>query len=535
MLLVLLMVLSQLTTFQLETRLLAGRLAWHDLLVFAQLNTPDPTQDWNAEKSKFTWTRFHRLIADHLQAVESGRIQFLEIETPPRVGKSELAVRNFVPWCAGKHPTEDVIVVTATHELAQQHGRDCRDYFRGAGYQLTFGENPGCKLREDSQSSDFLQLAGGGKIHFYGRGGIPAGVGAHRMIFDDFFKSAEEAYSTVEREKAWRCFVADCQSRLNSSKASIIEIGSRKHEDDVQGRQFDPTNIHYDNQEAKKWTRIRLPALAESSDALGRKIDEPLWPERFPFEFYNAKRNHKSPVVRIDFQTQDQCKPLPEEGNYFKKNWLPTYKLQDLPKQLRKYASSDHALRKGQANDSSCLLSVGIDVVGRIFILPDTVWDKIQTDVMVEKMIDLMAANQTQMWWAARDQISGSIEPFLKKRMRERGVYRPFDDSISEGTDLMQRARSIQARMAMGMVLWPEEWPQWGEAHAQLLAFPNGKKDDLIAALAMLGMGLDRMLPAEGAQPPGAGMPKPGTLAWVKSESQRTEIEQRAVEANKGW
>lgn len=511
------MTLSELSTDQLIIRARAAQLGRMRLLTFCHLNTPHPYALEDVTKSKFQWCKHHSFIAHSIERIVSGEIRRLEIETPPRAGKSEIAARNFVPWLMGKFPERSWIVVTATDALAQEHGRDVRDYMRGSGYRLCFGHDPRTELRSDAQSLTLLQVKGGGRCLFCGRGGLPAGVGGDGIIFDDFFKSAAEANSPTERDTAWRCFVADCQSRLNSDKAWILEIGSRKNEDDVQGRQFDPMNVHYDANEAAKWVRIRLPALAEADDPLGRAKDEPLWPERFSFEHYNSKRNHASPVVRIDFQTQDQCKPIPEEGNYFKKKhlltWRPGGKV-TLPdaRFLRFYAASDHALRKKQANDSTCLLIAAIDPADRIFIMPDSVWDKLSPDVMVERMIDLMSSFHTEMWWAARDQISGSIEPFLRKRMKERGVFRPWDDSISELVDLVQRARSIQARICMNMVYWPEHWEKWGEAEAQLLAFDNGKNDDVVAAIAMLGMGLDRMVKPAGAQP--SNLPAKGSWNW---------------------
>lgn len=514
---------SDLTPEQKDRRVRFGLLARSDLVLFAVLNNPDPLAPLDVLRSRYQWKEHHYLIADKLQRVESGEIKALEIEQPPRTSKSEMAVRNFVSWHAGKHPDKDLLIVTATYELAQEHGRDVRDYMNGSGYRLVFGNNPKAMLRSDSQSVDRLQLVGGGKIQFYSRGSIPAGIGAFGIVFDDFFKSAEEANSSTERDKAWRSYVADCLSRLNNSDSWIIVIGSRKHQDDVQGRLFDPTNVNYDERTAKKFVRLRIPALSEGkdSDPLGREKGEAFWPERFPKEFYEAKRDSKSEAVRIDFETQDQCNPTPEQGDYFKKEDLMTYKPESLPKNLRRYASSDHALRKKQKNDSTVLLDVGIDSQDRIYILPTTYWGKCKTDEMVERMIDIMERGQTQMWWAARDQISGSIEPFLRKRMKERRVFRPFDDSISETVDLVQRARSIQARFQMKMVYLPEGWPQLNDAMRQLLSFPNGANDDFIAALAMLGMGLDRQLPADGVKK--ADIPAKWTWGWHTWKPQETK------------
>lgn len=503
--------ISSLTPQQLHERMLFGQLARHDLMIFSQLTAPDPLDAYNCRKSKYQWKEHHRLIASSLQDIEGGKIKALEIEMAPRQGKSQMAVRNFVPWYAGRHPERDLLIITATHELAQEHGRDCRDNFLGAGYQLTFGNNPKAKLRDDSRSLDRLQLAGGGKIQFYSRGSIPAGVGGYGIIFDDFFKSAEEANSITEREKAYRCYVADCMSRLNFSDSWKLIIGSRKNEDDVQGRLFDPTSEHYDESEADKWTRIRIPALSEGKDIdpLGREKDEVCWPERFTQQFYLDKRNHRSDIVRADFETQDQCNPCPTEGTWFKADWFRYYT--ELPKHFTNYVASDHAYRIKQKNDKTCILKVHIDPTGDIYISPETFWERCETDKLADEMFDTIKRFKPANWWAARDAISGSVLPFLKRRMLDEKVFFYIDDTLTETKDLIQRSASFRGYMAMKKVYWPSSWSMMAEAKNQLLSFP-GKADDLIAACAMLGMGLDRMVLPAGAKP--NNIPSKGTFAY---------------------
>lgn len=511
--LLLALIMLALTTEQLQERYLAGKLAAHDLMTFVRLSTPDPGDAMNVRKSRYTWVTHHAIICRQLERVARGEIKRLEIELPPRHGKSELSVRRYVPWVTGRNPEKSGIVVTHTDTLAKEHGRDVRDCWRGPGYRLAFGHNPKATLRSDSQAADRLQSAAGGVITFSGRGGLGAGVGGDWMIFDDFFKNSEEAESTTVRDSAWRTFTSDCQSRLNNQDCPVIMIGSRRHEDDVQGRLFDPTNPHYDAREAARWTRIRIPALSDGadSDPLGRAKDEAIWPEKFDAQFYLNKRNHVSDIVRIDFQTQDQCNPSPQEGTWFKKTWMKTYRLADLPKNLRVYVASDHAYRKGEKNDSSCLLVVGIDPTGAIYVLADTWWKKAETTEIVDAMFAIAQRRKPAMWWAARDAISGSLAPFIRRRMQDQSFFFPLDDSIAEKTDLVARSSSIRGMMAMGQVFWPSDWPQWGEAEKQLLSFP-GKHDDLVAALAMLGMGLDRMTKADG--PNKKDIPERGTMAW---------------------
>lgn len=497
------------STELLQERYLFGQLAKKSLITFARLTSPAPDDYLNPRKSAFDIKPHHVFVASELEKVKRGEQNRLEIELPARHGKSELTVRKFVPWFVGHFPRKNVIVVTHTDQLAQEHGRDCRDVMRSAGYRLTFGSSRAW-LREDSQAKDRLQTNAGGVIIFSGRGGLGAGVGGDLMVFDDFFKNSEEAMSATVRDSAHHTYISDCQSRLNNDTAPVVMIGTRRNEDDVQGRIFDPTNLHYDAKEAARWKRIRLPGLAEENDPMGRKPGEALWPEKFGAAYFLSRKNHASEIVRLDHETQDQCNPSPSEGVWFKEPWLKTYRLVHLPKYLRFYVASDHAYQTKQRNDKSCLLLVGIDPTGDVYVLPQTFWGKVETDELVNRMIEIMRDHRPQVWWAAKDAISGSIGPFLRTRMREEGIYTVIDE-ISEDVDLVRRSSSIRGRMAMGKVYWPSEWAQWQEARRQLLTFPAAH-DDLVAALGILGMGMDRQLAAQG--PSLSKLPKKNTWEW---------------------
>lgn len=532
--LLLIMSWASISTEVLQERFFAGKHAKNDLIAFARLTSPLPSKPLDVRESRYSSANHHKFIADKLTAFarREGARKNLMISIPYRHGKTELSVRKFVPWLAGNYPHRSGIIITHTDTLAHELGRDCRDVFRSAGYRLAFPKKES-QLRDDSQAMDRLQTVGGGTWMFTGRGGIGGGFGADWILIDDFFKNAEEARSAATRDHAWNCYISDCISRLNEESGGVLLIGTRKHADDPQGRILDPNNLHFDQRERDKWEVIRLPALAEENDPLGRAVDEPLWPQRFSKQFWLDLREHASELVREDFQIQGQCNPSPAEGKYFRKEWLKTYDPAELPKELKVYASSDHAVRAGQRNDRHCLLMVGIDPSETIWVLPETAWDRSDTLAMSEKMIDLMEAKKPRIWFAAKDQISGSIGPFLHKRMRERKVYQYIKET-PETKDLQEsRAVSIRNRMAMGMVKFPRQAPWWQKCETELLQFPSGEHDDFVAALALLGMGLDAMTPAERAFTPETGLPKPGTLAWVKYENEKQTREQRGIK--KGW
>ena len=144
-----------------------------------------------------------------------------------------------------------------------------------------------------------------------------------------------------------------------------------------------------------------------------------------------------------------------------------------------------------------------------------SVWWKSGADTaeMVEAMLALMQRRKPLVWWAEREHISKSIRPFLHQRMKETATYVNVEDS-TPSRDKQNRARSIQGRMSMCMVRFPTFAHWWPEAMHELLAFPTGKHDDFVDALAHIGMGLDRL---GRAAPPKVEprLPKTMTKAWI--------------------
>ena len=80
-------------TLQATERLLAAKVAHDDLIEFAQLMTPDPDEPDNVSASLYKAAPHHRMLAQALQDVESGKCLRLLISMPPQHGKSQLSSR----------------------------------------------------------------------------------------------------------------------------------------------------------------------------------------------------------------------------------------------------------------------------------------------------------------------------------------------------------------------------------------------------------------------------------------------------------
>lgn len=334
------------------------------------------------------------------------------------------------------------------------------------------------------------------------------------LIADDLIKDSEEAGSQSFRAKLWEWFTRVFLTRKMNSGSAVIIVMTRWHEDDPIGRLTDPQNECYNAEEAAKWKILSLPAIAVENDPMGRAPGEVLWPERFPLEFLQAVRA----LDPKGFASLYQGQPAPEDGDFFKKAWLKTYKPSELPKNLRYYAASDHAVATGQKSDLTCLMPVGLDEHGVIWILPDVWWYKKQTDDVAEAMLDLMERHKPLTWWAEKGHISQSIGPFLRKRMLERLIFCNIEES-TPAKDKQTRAQAIQARMSMGMVRFPGFAPWWNDAEQELLKFPSARHDDFVDALAWIGLGLAKAISANRMAPPKIEGVRPGSMAWIKEDS----------------
>lgn len=494
---------------------------------FVKYTMPDADDPENIDESMFKDAKHHRALAKVLEKVEKGHIPRLIVSMPPRHGKSELVSRRFVPWVQGRDPYRNVIFATYNEDFAKDFGADVRNIMTLPQYKHVF---PSFGLRKGGASKSRIQTTSGGMSVFVGRGGSITGRGGDFVILDDPIKDSLEANSPTLREQLWQWFTQVLMTRLMTASASIVIVQTRWHEDDLIGRLTDPTNPHYSPEEASKWKIINLPALAEDEDPLGRKPGELLWPERFDMEFMEAQR-------RLDprgFSALYQGRPTAEDGDLFRRENIKYFNRKDVPDDMRIYAASDHAVGVDKTrNDATCLLIVGVDRNDDIFLL-DCWWEKRTTDKVVDAMLELMRKWKPLIWWAEKGHISKAIGPFLRKRMGEEKVYCRIEE-VTPVANKVQRAQSILGRMAMNKVLFPRQsvWTQ--KATDELLKFPNGRNDDFVDTLAWVGMGLARLTTPGGGIVKQDSLPKVGTLAWVKWDSQQRRKQQFLENKTGGW
>ncbi len=178
---------------------------------------------------------------------------------------------------------------------------------------------------------------------------------------------------------------------------------------------------------------------------------------------------------------------------------------------------------------------VGADHKDNLWVLPDLVWRKMETDKTVEALLELMKTYSPSLWWLESEHISRSFGPFLMKRMRETGIHTVIDPINVAKKDIVLRSRSIQGRMQQKKIFLPRFAPWYADARSQLLKVPYGAKDDFVSFLSLVGQGLAKEFRAS---PPAAAddqKHKSGSISWIlKTSKERLERGDRVANL-KGW
>jgi predicted phage terminase large subunit-like protein len=407
------------------------------------------------------------LLISELEKVENGTTRRLMVCMPPGSAKSTYTSVEFPAWYLGRNPEKSVIAASHTYELAERFSRRVRNLILEPNFQEVFEVG----LAPDSQSAGRWDTSKGGEYFAAGVGGSVTGRRADLGLIDDPVKSREDADSERSREKAWEWYVNDFLTRLKPNSAVVL-VMTRWHEDDLGGRILE--------REGDKWKVISLPMEAQENDPLGREIGDRLWPEWYTDDMIELAKQDTRSWWALYQQT-----PTSDEGGYFKSEWLHDY--DEAPQGLKIYGASDYAVTEGSGDFTEHGVC-GVDSSGNLYILD---WWRGQksADKWIDKKADLISKHQPACWFGESGPIRRSVEPFMMKRLQERGAWCRIE-WLPSLADKEARARGIQALMSMGKIYWPKFAPWKSDVQGQLLRFPAGKHDDAVDVMSLFGRGL---------------------------------------------
>lgn len=391
---------------------------------------------------------------------------------PPGSAKSTYASVLFPPWLMA-NAAVNVLAASHTTELAEKWGRRVRNLVNEHSNTLGIG------LAADNQAAGRWALTSGAEYYAAGVGTGIAGFRAKFGLIDDPIRSRQDADSELIRDRIWDWYINDFRTRLVPGAAEIL-IQTRWHEDDLAGRALQHSN----------WHVISLPAIAEPEDQLGRAVGEALWDDD-AYGYGEQLQELRTNTPARTWSALYQQRPAPEEGDYFKSEWLRPYEKVPARDTLRVYGGSDYAVT-ADGGDYTVHAVVGLDPEGRMYLLD--LWRKQSAaDEWIESFCDLVLRWKPIGWAEEQGQIRSGVGPFLDRRQRERKAYVVRDQFPTRG-DKAVRAQSIRGRMALEGLYVPINASWYADLRSELLSFPAGKHDDQVDALGLVGQLLDKMM-----------------------------------------
>jgi hypothetical protein len=434
----------------------------------------------------------------------------LMILCPPGSAKSTYTSKLFVPWFlaqAKRVTVPEFGILACSHEadLATEFGAAARNYAESNERWL------GYTVKRDTRAADHWATNQGGQYKASSVGSGIAGRRMHLGLIDDFCGKYTDVASKLFNNGVWNWYINDFKVRLQPIAARVI-IANHRNQDDLVGRLLE--------KESGQWEVIRLRLLIENEeqatdDPLERKVGDYLWPEYFTRQQVNER------MANPDASGIEQQNPMPAEGNMFKAEWFKEYEVRELDDIVRHgtpYGASDHAVREKEHNDCTCM-GLGFWYEGLLYIHPKLEWDRFNTLVAVDKMMWFNSTFHPVQWWAEKENISGSIGPFLSKRMQEDHCYMAINEVSHMNKDLTARCQSILGLMQQGRVRFPSWAPWFSRFKAEVMTFPNAKHDDSVSFLAHLGRGVAGMYSNSKPQPPAKEViqrPFVPTLRWLR-------------------
>jgi predicted phage terminase large subunit-like protein len=394
-------------------------------------------------------------------------------------------------WGLENFPGYNIGLCTYGAELSKDFSQAVRDQIERNPDKLE------TRIRQGSNRIDkFLTETDGGVMAF-GVGGAMTGRGFNLFFLDDYIKQLKEALSPVYRQQLWDWFVTTAFTRLEPG-ATVIIIATRWHGDDLIGRLL--------KEQPGLWTYIKLPAIAESNDPLGRNVGEALFPERYDLD---ALLGIKRMLGSFWFSALYQQDPRDDESRMANKEWLQYIHTVPAPNTLDWCRAWDFGGLK-KTGDYTCGLKMGANKEKKQAFITDIVRGQWTPDDVDTLFVETARADGPHclILIAQEPGASGIITTnHFKKLLKQKELYGYTVLGIPELTGKSAKAHGMLAGAERGDLIL--KYAQWNDCFAnEFDGFPNAEYDDQIDCVAIAWnkmIGITKLSATWGRTPAGTG------------------------------
>ena len=219
------------------------------------------------------------------------------VAMPPQHSKSSMVTVAFTLWLFIRNPKRRILVVNSEKELSKTFGIQIRQLMHNIGHYYNM------KVSNVQSSNTSLMFTKNGElcdgsIKLTGASGGITGRPADIIVVDDPYKGLIDELTPTALKKKWDWYTSLIEQRART-QTKLIVLHTRWHSEDIQGK------IKEDPYQASKYHFIEYPAI----DSEGN----PLW-DYYGMDFYLDKQKT---MGERQFQAIYQQKPLDLTSDFF--------------------------------------------------------------------------------------------------------------------------------------------------------------------------------------------------------------------------
>lgn len=409
------------------------------------------------EQTDFIKEAIHESLFDYIEKVYKQEITRLNINIPPRAGKTTLATYLLV-YALTVNPKANVIYTSYSQSLLTDIALRVRDILEHPVYKAMYSSNVAYSEEELTPEDDFwaeylkketgkntysakkiitgkggicLFSSIGSQITGYGAG-IRNGKGFTGALIIDDANKPDDIYHTTLRNKVIRYFAGTLLSRLNNSNVPIINIQQRLHLEDLSGILQSKYNF----------ITLKRPLIDENGVC------------QLPSQ-YSEERIRELQVDNYVFTSQYQQEPIVLGGQVIKRDWFGYYKTTDSYHYNKIVIAADTAISAKEHADYSCFLVGGVTPQNKLHIL-EMVHGKWEYPELKQQAISLF-----NRWQLDKRQTSASTI-VIEDRASGQQLLQNFKKSglpvraVEVTKDKLSRVEEVLDYIANGNVMLPE-------------------------------------------------------------------------------
>jgi predicted phage terminase large subunit-like protein len=330
------------------------------------------------------------------------------------------------------------------------------------------------------------------------------------IICDDL--QGLQNYQTPEQRAKVKRFYRSLIDLLEPD-GTLVVIGTRWHQDDLYAEILEKEGEYYDKMIRKVVEDGKIIFPKKFALRFDQKVKGWVFDEN-SLDFIQYLKTSKG----AEYYSQYENNPIDEENQLFKRGMFQYWN----QRPLGLYISMpvDLAISEKQSADYTAIPVLGMDKEFNIYVL-DYIKGRWGPSEIIGNIFQMQAKWKPNAVGMETNGFQRTLKLAVEEAMRHKRQYFPIDEIRNGPTQTKeQRVKSLEPFYRQGKV-YHAAWMRGKELEDELLAFPKGKHDDLIDAMAagltLLSPGIDSMQRPD----------KEGTWDWAAQEARRMQTGQK--------